>query len=242
MSAEPLGRIVRVEGQVVGLSPDDGVLVVDFDGQDGVGRAVFDLLDGDPFAAGKDGSFSNYHDVRGPALFSQPGGGAAVEGRHLADQLAVVLAVPGFVQVKPLIELSGLKVGQEVDPPTQQRLAVGIGAGRGRKALVHVVIVVHRQGDPLQVVHRGCPPGRGTCLLNRRFQEGDYAGDAPVLLVEKQGEPVAFHFGCQQSSQLVERRHHLPHVLLLAQEPKDTDQFLPEGPGGFRVPRLNHQL
>jgi hypothetical protein len=68
------------------------------------------------------------------------------------DELAVVFAVPRFIELELPVESLVLDVREEMDPPAQQRLAVGIEIGAGGEPSVAIVVVVKPQADLLQVV------------------------------------------------------------------------------------------
>ena len=52
---------------------------------------------------------------------------------HLLEQLLVVLAVPGLVEVELLVEGLLIDVGQDGHPPAQQRLALLVVMAGGGK-------------------------------------------------------------------------------------------------------------
>ena len=110
------------------------------------------------------------------------GGTAEAEG-HLRDQLLIVRAVPRFVEPELLEEFLFAQIGKQQHAPAQQRLAVLIERGPGRKPLVGIVILVHAQSDLLHVVDRRRAPRVLPLRLGRRL-ELEFAGGHELLSVK----------------------------------------------------------
>ena len=85
----------------------------------------------------------------------------AVDCGHAREQGLVVGAVPGLVEVKLVEEGLFPNQGQDRDPPAQERLAVLVH-DRGRREVAMRGtgdVVMHRQGDLLEIVHTLRPLG-----------------------------------------------------------------------------------
>ena len=144
--------------------------------------------------------------------------GQAKAHRHLVDEGLVVRAVPRLIQLELVVQPLLLDVGQDRHPPAQQPLAVLADDGPGEMA-VGVVVVVHRQGDLLEVVDALRPPGGLARRLHRREQQRDQhaagrrRGDAGDRLARDQPEALAVgddrqRRGEEQGLQLVRPREH----------------------------------
>src|SRR3989442_1307137 len=70
------------------------------------------------------------------------------------DERAVMRAVPGLVELELLVEsLLPEQLGEDRDPPAQERLALLVGdVGPGQRVVLRMV-VVQGQADLLEVVH-----------------------------------------------------------------------------------------
>ena len=81
--------------------------------------------------------------------------GEPEDGRHLRKKLLVVRAVPGLVEAVLVVERLLAQSGQQLNAPTVRHgpFAVLAQDHRRRKALVLVMVLVHRQQQRLEVVY-----------------------------------------------------------------------------------------
>src|SRR5439155_12459797 len=75
-----------------------------------------------------------------------------ISWRHLREKRLVVLAVPRLIKLEGSIKRVLLDVRQDRDSPAEKRLAVRVVHRPRREMRRGVVVVVHREGDLLQVV------------------------------------------------------------------------------------------
>ena len=125
----PVG--LPVEGQVVGLGPGDGILGLD--DRDRVRGAVGDIRNTNVAAGLEQSAGADEPAVGCRVRLRIRTTGTLVDKGHVLQELLVMGAVPGLVELELVEEYALLHIGQDRDPPAQQRLAVLVGdvAGKG---------------------------------------------------------------------------------------------------------------
>ena len=91
-------------------------------------------------------------------------------------------AVPGFIEIESIVQRLMPEVRQDRHPPAQERLSVLVDARRPGKGVIGGMVVVHRQGNLLEIVDALGASGGVEADPNRRQQ--DMQAIAPVTAGE----------------------------------------------------------
>ena len=134
--------------------------------------------------------------------------GSTKMGTDHFGQLLVVLAVPGFIQFELFVEHL-FEVRQDVHRQLNSGLPGCIEVRCGRKALVHVVVVVHRQGDLLEVVDGHLALGIAAGGLNSGHQRLGHGLQRGGVLGERDTHLLALDSRRNELAQLIDIRHGL---------------------------------